>query len=130
MKTLKLTSSRLSRLLAAAFVSAAAFGSAACTTTQVPEATEQQLPDELATTDHVHTYGVIEDDLEAYPWTGERYEDPRFAAELDNSPLNGEDDYKPLFADDTKKSSVKMTKASKKKSKSSKKASAKSRKAR
>jgi hypothetical protein len=97
----------------------------------VPEASEQQLPDELATTEHVQTYGVIENDLEAYPWTGERYEDPLFAAELDNSPIAGEGDDRPLLGAEKKKSSMKMTKASKKKAKpAKKKASAKNRKTR
>jgi hypothetical protein len=90
----------------------------ACTTTEVPEAQGAQLPDELASTEHVQTYGVIEDDLEAYPWTGQRYEDPRFAAELDNSPLSG-DGHKSMFGEDGgASSSVKMSKASKRSDKS------------
>ena len=131
MKSLKHTRNRVSMVWAAAFLSIVTIGSMSCTTTSVPEASEQQLPEELATTEHVQTYGVIENDLEAYPWTGERYEDPLFAAELDNSPLTGEGDYKPMLGAEKKTSSVKMTKASKKKAKpAKKKASVKNRKTR
>jgi hypothetical protein len=97
-------------------IAMAGLGVLSCTTTAVPEASSSRLPDELATTDHVQTYGVIEDDLEAYPWTGQRYEDNRFAVELDNSPTSATQDYKPLFSEPRQKMPLKMTKASKKSS--------------
>jgi hypothetical protein len=60
----------------------------ACTTTKPAE---NQLPEEYLETSESPAFGTIEDESEAYPWTSKQYEDPRFAAQLDNSPYRAED---------------------------------------
>jgi|GEM_PF-3677918 len=89
----------LSVLLTFGCLSAVSLGAIGCTTTsEVPEAQQNVLPDEYTKEENTHTYGVIEDDLEAYQWTGGRYDDPRFAEELDNSPQKVEPTYEPQFS--------------------------------
>ena len=60
--------------------------STACTSTAArTDGVEEPLDPSL--TEDPQIFGTIDEDYANYQWTGKEYEDKRFAAELDNSPL-------------------------------------------
>ena len=63
-------------------------GLSACTSTTPAE---PELPEEYLETSEAPAFGIIEEEGQSYQWTDRRYEDPRFAAQLDNSPTKPEE---------------------------------------
>jgi hypothetical protein len=69
--------------IVAGFLTLLCLTAAACTS--APKR-EPVIPEEYLETSTAPAFGSIEDESEAYQWTGKKYDDPRFAAELDNAP--------------------------------------------